>query len=130
MGYEGERRGEERRGIRLDTSLVVVGGGLVHDGVGVAVAAGGLGRVDGRALVGHVGDEAVVVVGGVSGRLDAAVGQGDHERAGDVAAGVLRLGLLEVGLAVVVVDAVLVRERLLRQLLLLVGVGRRVGGAV
>ena len=111
-------------------------GGLVGGG-GVAVSTGGLRGVDGGALVGDVGDESVLVVGGVGGGLDPAVGESDHEASGDNTSGVLGLGLLEVGLAVVVSHAVLVGEGLRGELLgdigggLVVGGGRGVGrGAV
>ena len=92
-------------------------GGLVGGG-GVAVSTGGLRGVDGGALVGDVGDESVLVVGGVGGGLDPAVGESDHEASGNNTVGVLGLGLLEVGVAVVVGDAILVGVRLGRQLLL------------
>ena len=84
-------------------------GGL---GGGVTVSTSGLRGVDGGALVGDIGDEAVVVVGGVGGGLDPAVGQGNGERSLHNTLGILGLGLLEVGLAVVVGDAVLVGEGL------------------
>jgi hypothetical protein len=93
-----------------------------------AIAAGRLGRVDGRALVGDVSHETIDMVSRVGRRLDATVGQGDDKGALDDAVGVLRLGLLEVGLAVVVVDAVLVGKRLGRELLLRVGGGGAVRG--
>ena len=111
-------------------------GGLVGGG-GVAVSTGGLRGVDGGALVGDISDESVLVVGGVGGGLDPAVGESDHEASGDNTSGVLGLGLLEVGLAVVVSHAVLVGEGLRGELLgdigggLVVGGGRGVGrGAV
>ena len=81
------------------------------------VSSSGGGRVDGLSGVGHLGDEAVGVVGGVGGGLDTAVGKGDCEGASNVAGSVLGLGLPEVGLAVVVGDAVLVGEGLGGQLL-------------
>ena len=68
--------------------------------------------------VGNLGHESIRVVGRVGGRLDPPVGQGDRERASNVAPGVLGLGLFEVGVAVVVSDAVLVGVGLGRQLLL------------
>ena len=102
-------------------------GGLVGGG-GVAVSTGGLRGVDGGALVGDVGDESVLVVGGVGGGLDPAVGESDHEASGDNTSGILGLGLLEVGLAVVVSHAVLVGERLRGELLGDIGGGLVVGG--
>ena len=94
----------------------------------MAVSTSGLRGVDGGALVGDVSDEAVVVVGGVGGGLDPAVGQGNGERSLHNTLGILGLGLLEVGLAVVVGDAVLIGVRLGGQLLLRVAVGRGAGG--
>ena len=102
-------------------------GGLVGGG-GVAVSTGGLRGVDGGALVGDVGDESVLVVGGVGGGLDPAVGESDHEASGDNTSGILGLGLLEVGLAVVVSHSVLVGERLRGELLGDIGGGLVVGG--
>ena len=114
-----------------------LGAGRLVGGGGMAVSTGGLRGVDGGALVGDVGDESVLVVGGVGGGLDPAVGESDHEASGDNTSGVLGLGLLEVGLAVVVSHAVLVGEGLRGELLgdigggLVVGGGRGVGrGAV
>ena len=109
-------------------SRLVGGGGLVG-GSGVAVSTGGLRGVDRGALVGDVGDESVLVVGGVGGGLDPAVGESDHEASGDNTSGVLGLGLLEVGLAVVISDSVLVGEWLRGELLLLVDShGGAIGG--
>ena len=108
--------------ILLGSRLVCGGGG------GVAVSTGGLRGVDGGALVGDVGDESVLVVGGVGGGLDPAVGESDHEASGDNTSGILGLGLLEVGLAVVVSHAVLVGERLRGELLRDIGGGLVVGG--
>ena len=82
---------------------------------GVSSSRGG--RVDGLSGVGHLGDEAVGVVGGVGGGLDPAVGQGDGEGTANVASSILGLGLPEVGLAVVVGDTVLVGEGLGGELL-------------
>merc|ERR1719400_1885257 len=72
-------------------------------------------------------DVPVGVVGGVGGRLDPAVGQGNGERASDIAGSVLGLGLSEVGLAVVVGHAIFVGVRL-GDLLHDDGGGRVLGG--
>ena len=96
--------------------------GLVGRG-GVAVSTSGLRRVDGGALVGHLGHEAVGVVGSVLGGLDAAVGKSDDKASLDNTGSILSLGLLKVGLAVVIVDSVLISEGLGRELLRHVGGG-------
>ena len=108
-------------------ATILLGSRLVGGG-GVTVSTGGLRGVDGGALVGDVGDESVLVVGGVGGGLDPAVGESDHEASGDNTSGILGLGLLEVGLAVVVSHAVLVGERLRGELLGDIGGGLVVGG--
>ena len=102
---------------------MVSGGGL-----GVAVTSSGLRGVDGGTLIGDLSDETVVVVGGVGGGLDSAVGKGNGEGTGYVSVGVLGFSLLEVGLAVVISNSVFVGERLGGQLLLMVGSGRAIGG--
>ncbi len=94
----------------------------------MAVTSSGLRGVDGGTLIGDLSDETVVVVGGVGGGLDSAVGEGDHERSLHITLGILGLGLLEVGLGVVVVDAILVGERLGGKLLLGIGSGSAIGG--
>ena len=115
--------------------LGVVGGrsGLVSgSGGGVAVAAlGGIG-VGGDALVLDIGDEAILVIGGVSHNLDAAVGEVDTVAAGNITVGILVLSLVEAGARVGVFNAVLVLIGLGRELLLLVGRGMRLvgGGSV
>ena len=95
------------------------------------VATRGGGGVDSVAGVGHLSHKAVGVVSCVGGGLDTAVGEGDSERAGNVATSVLGLSLLEVGLAVIISHAVLVGLGLGGQLLLHVGsrgaVGRGAG---
>ena len=115
-------------------NLSVVGGGRgVLGGGGMAVSTLGLRGVDGGTLVGDISDESVVVVSGVGGGLDPAVGKGNHELSLDNSLGILGLSLLEVSLAVVIVDSVLVGEGLGSQLLLLVGGGgsvRRGSGGV
>ena len=95
-------------------------GGLVGGG-GVAVSLLGLRGVDGGSLVGDISDESVVVVSGVGGGLDSAVGKSNCEASTDNAVAILALSLLEVGLAVVISDSVLIGERLRGELLLLVG---------
>ena len=95
--------------------------------LGGTVSTGGLRGVDGGSLVGNIGDESVVVIGGVGGGLDPTVRKSDHERSGNVSGGILGLGLFEVGLAVVVVDSVLVGKRLGSKLLLLVRSGCSIG---
>ena len=95
--------------------------------LGGTVSTGGLRGVDGGSLVGNIGDESVVVIGGVGGGLDPTVRKSDHERSGNVSGGILGLGLLEVGLAVVVVDSVLVGKGLGSKLLLLVRSGCSIG---
>ncbi len=99
----------------------VVGSGL--GGVSSLVGGGG---VRGVALVLHVGDEAVVVVGVIGDDLGAAVGEGDAVLAVDDAVLVLGLLLVEVGAGVVVVDAVLVGEGARGDLVGVVAVGGRV----
>ena len=108
-------------------TILLGAGGLVGGG-GVAVSTGGLRGVDGGALVGDVGDESVLVVSGVGGGLDPAVGESDHEASGNNTVGVLGLGLLEVGLAVVVSHAVLVGVGLRGELLGDIGGGGAIGG--
>ena len=95
--------------------------------LGGTVSTGGLRGVDGGSLVGNIGDESVVVIGGVGGGLDPTVRKSDHERSGNVSGGILGLGLLEVGLAVIVVDSVLVGKGLGSKLLLLVRSGCSIG---
>ena len=58
-------------------------------GSGVAVPSLGLWGVDGGSLVGHLGDETVIVVGGVLRGLDTTVGKSDGEGSGNVSTGVL-----------------------------------------
>merc|ERR1740128_779067 len=110
-------------------NLSVVGGGRgVLGGGSMAVSTSGLRGVDGGTLVGDISDESVVVVSGVGGGLDPAVGKGNDELSLDNS-----LRLLGVSLAVVIVDSVLVGEGLGSQLLLLVGGGgsvRRGSGGV
>ena len=107
-------------------ALFGLSSGLVHwgsrgvgsNGSSMAISLSGLRGVDRGALVADFGDEAVDVVGGVLGGLDATVGKSDHVAAGDNTVGILGLSLLEVGLAVVVVDSILIGERLGGELLL------------
>ena len=111
--------------------LGVVGGrsGLVsRSGSRVAIAAlGGFG-VGGDALVLDIGDEAILVIGGVSHNLDAAIREVDTVAAGNIAIGILILSLVEAGARVGVLNAVLVLIGLGRELLLLVGRGMRLVG--
>ena len=86
----------------------------------MAVSLLGLWGVDWGSLVGHISDESVVVVSGVGGGLDSAIGKSNHEAASDDSIAILGFGLLEVGLAVVISHSVLVGERLGGKLLLLV----------
>merc|ERR1719468_533665 len=103
-----------------------VGNSVVGNG-GVSITSlGGLG-VDGGALIGDLSDETVVVVGGVGGGLDSAVGKGNGEGTGYVALSVLGLGLLEVCLAVVISNSVFVGEGLGSQLLGGIGGGCAIG---
>ena len=95
--------------------------------LGGTVSTSGLWGVDGGSLVGNIGDESVVVIGGVGGGLDPTVGKSDHERSGNVSGGILGLGFLEVGLAVVVIDSILIGEGLGSKLLLLVRSGWSIG---
>ena len=76
-------------------------------GSGGRVVGLGLG-VDGHALVGHIGDVAVVVVGGVAHVLGPAVGKGHGVGAGHGTVGIAGLGGVEGGLGVVVGHTVLV----------------------
>ena len=78
------------------------------DGSGVTVSTLGCLGVDGGTFIGDLSDESVVVVSGVGGGLDSAVGKGDGERSGYVALSILGLGLLEVSLAVVISNTVLI----------------------
>jgi hypothetical protein len=75
--------------------------GVVGGGRGGLVGGGGLG-VHSGALVGHIGDIAVVAVGGVLDMLDAAVGEGHGVGAGNVGGTVGLLLSVESGLGVVV----------------------------
>jgi len=75
----------------------VVGGG----GGGLVATSGSLG-VDSGALVGHIGDEAVITVGGVLHMLDPAVGKSHRVGTGNVGGTIGALLGLEVGLGVVI----------------------------
>ena len=94
----------------------------------MAVSLLGLWGVDGGSLVGDFSDESVVVISGVSGGLDSAVGKSNHEATGNETVGILCFCLLEVGLAVVISHSVLVSIRLGGKLLRSVGSGGSVGG--
>ena len=93
----------------------------------MAVSILGLRGVDGGTLVGDISDESVVVVSGVGGGLDSAVGKSDHEASDNLALSILALGLLEVSLAVVISNSVFVGERLGSQLLGGIGGGCAIG---
>jgi len=67
-------------------------------------------RVGGGALVGHLGDITLGVVGGVGDVLDAAIGEVDGVAALPGGGAVVRLGHLEVGAGVVVGHGVVVGE--------------------
>ena len=108
-------------------NISLLPGRLVGTGCGVAVSTGGLRGVDSLTGVGHLSHEAVCVVSCVGGGLDTAVGEGDGERAGNIATGILGLSLLEVGLAVIISHTVLVGVGLGGQLLLNVGSRGAVG---
>jgi len=75
----------------------VVGGG----GGGLVATSGSLG-VDSGALVGHIGDEAVITVGGVLHMLDPAVGKSHRVGSGNIGGTIGGLLRLEVGLGVVI----------------------------
>ena len=76
-------------------------------GLGLTGVATSRGRgVDGLSRVGHLGDVAVDVVGGVGDGLDPAVGEGDGVRATDNTVGISGLSSVEVGLGVVVGNTV------------------------
>ena len=129
----GERLLLLRSSVLGPLQLSVVGGrgrGVLGGGGGVAVSALGLLGVGGNALVLDVGDETVLVIGGVSHNLDATVGKVDTVAAGNVAVGILVLSLVEAGARVRVLDAVLVLIGLGRELLLLVGGGFVGGGSI
>ena len=66
---------------------------------------GGLGG-DSGALIGHIGDIAVISVGGVFDVLDPAVGKGNRVSSGDVAGTIGLLLSVEGGLGVVISDGV------------------------
>ena len=89
-------------------------GNRVGDDNGGSMSISSLGflRVDRGALIGDLSDETVLMVSGVGGGLDSAVGKGDGERSSYVTVGVLGFSLLEVGLGVVISNAVFIGERL------------------
>ena len=99
--------------------MVSWGWGLVSWGVSVSLL--WLWWVDWGTLISDISDESVVVVSGVGGGLDSAIGKSNHKASGDNTIGILGLGFLEVGLAVVISNSILIGERLRGKLLLLVG---------
>ena len=111
--------------------LGVVGGRsrlVSRSGSRVAIAAlGGIG-VSSDALVLDIGDEAILVISGVSNNLDATVGEVDSEAACNITIGILVLSLVEAGARVGVLNTVLVLIGLGWELLLLVGRGMRLVG--
>merc|ERR1719291_70418 len=113
------------------TNLNLFPAGSVSGGggsMGLTGVSSGRGRgVHSLPGVSHLGNEPVGVVGGVGGRLDPAAGQGNGERASDIAGSVLGLGLSEVGLTVVVGHAIFIGVRL-GDLLHDDGGGRVLGG--
>merc|ERR1739844_647414 len=84
----------------LGSGLVGRGGSRGRGNVAVSLL--GLRGVDGGSLVCDISDESNVVVSGVGGGLDSAVGKSNHEATSDNTIAILALGLLEVGLAVVI----------------------------
>merc|ERR1712080_208661 len=125
--------------VSLNSLCVLVGKSLIHFflsvigrsrrsiGSGVSVSTLGLWGVLSLSGVGDLGHEAVVVISGVGGGLDTAVGESDGEGSGNVSFGVLALSLLEVGLGVIVGYSVLVGERLRGEFLWFVSRSRVVG---
>ena len=103
----------------LGSRLVSRGGSIGRGSMTVSLL--GLRGVDGSSLVGDISNESVVVVSGVGGGLDSAVGKSNNEATSDNTIAILALGLLEVGLAVVISNSILIGERLRGKLLLLVG---------
>merc|ERR1712025_989611 len=86
----------------------MVGNGVSDDnGSGMSISSLGFLGVDRGTLIGDLSDETVVVVSGVGGGLDSAVGKGDGERSSYVS-----ISVLEVGLGVVISNAVFIGERL------------------
>merc|ERR1712106_1238101 len=75
---------------------------------GVSVSSGGLWGVDSSTFIGDRSNESVVVVSGVGGGLDSAIGKSNGERSSNLALGILSLALLEVSLRVVIGYSVLI----------------------
>ena len=98
--------------------MVSWGWGLVSWGFSVSLL--WLWWVDWGTLVCDISDESVVVVSGVGGGLDSAIGKSNHEASGDLAFSILGLGFLEVGLAVVISNSVFIGKWLRGEFLLLV----------
>jgi len=90
----------------------VVDNGVSDDRGSMSISSLGFLRVDRGALIGDLSDETVLMVSGVGGGLDSAVGKGDGERSSYVSISVLGFSLLEVGLGVVISNAVFIGERL------------------
>ena len=110
----------------LGSRLVSRGGSIGRGSMTVSLL--GLRGVDGSSLVGDISDESIVVISGVSGGLDSAIGKSNHEATGNKTVGILCFCLLEVGLAVVISHSVLVGVWLGGKLLRSVGSGGSVCG--
>ena len=103
----------------LGSRLVSRGGSIGRSSMTISLL--GLRGVDGSSLIGDISNESVVVVSGVGGGLDSAIGKSNNEATSDNTIAILALSLLEVGLAVVISNSILIGERLRGKLLLLVG---------
>merc|ERR1711931_461443 len=105
------------QGSVVDNGSVVDDGSVGNNGVSdnmgsMSISSLGFLRVDRGALIGDLSDETVLVVSGVLGGLDSAVGKGDGERSSYVTGSILGFSLLEVGLGVVISNAIFIGERL------------------
>ena len=74
----------------------------------MSVSTCGLWGVDRGSLIGDLSNESVVVVSGVGGGLDTAIGKSNGERSSNLAFSVLGLGLLEVSLRVVISNTIFI----------------------
>ena len=66
--------------------------------------------VDWGSFISDFGNESVVVVSGVGGGLDSAIGKSNHERSSNLSFSILSLSLLEVVLGVVINNTVFIGE--------------------